>query len=363
MPKAETQAPRGSMTQDVATQVEKLKLRALTELEAVDGVEALEEWRVAFLGRRGELTQVLRGLSARPPGERRVVGAAANQAKEALEQGLSQRQQALRELEVDSRLASGAIDVTLPGWPTPSGGLHPTARTTRELCQVFGSMGFQVVEGPEVELDRYNFEKLNIPKHHPARDMWNTLWVDFVDEKGDRPMLLRTHTSPMQARVMERRDPPVRVIVPGKCYRYEATDATHEWQLTQIEGLAVDRGITFADLKGTLYEFARRVFGQERRARFRCDYFPFVEPGAEMAIDCFACDGQGCRICSDTGWIEIMGAGMVHPAVLEGVGYDPAVYTGFAFGIGVERVAMLKHGIDDIRHFYANDLRFLGQFS
>jgi phenylalanyl-tRNA synthetase alpha chain len=192
--------------------------------------------------------------------------------------------------------------------------------------------------------------------------MHDTFWVDYADENGDRPILLRTHTSPMQARVMEATRPPVRVVVPGKVYRYEATDATHEWQLTQVEGLAVDRGITFADLKGTLYEFARRIFGEERQVRFRCDYFPFVEPGVEMSIDCFQCGGGGCRICSDTGWIEIMGAGMVHPRVLEGVDYDPSVYTGFAFGMGVERIALLKYGIDHIRLFYSNDLRFLRQF-
>jgi phenylalanyl-tRNA synthetase alpha chain len=221
-----------------------------------------------------------------------------------------------------------------------------------------------VVEGPEVEWDHYNFEMLNIPKGHPARDMWNTLWVDYTNDAGEYPMLLRTHTSPMQARVMEAQRPPVRVIVPGKCYRYEATDATHEWHFYQVEGLAVDEGITFANLKGTLYEFARRLFGEERQIRFRCDYFPFVEPGVDMSIDCFACDGQGegCRICRDSGWIEIMGAGMVHPKVLAGVGYDPDKYTGFAFGLGPERIAMLKYGIDDIRHFYANDLRFLRQF-
>jgi phenylalanyl-tRNA synthetase alpha chain len=223
-------------------------------------------------------------------------------------------------------------------------------------------MGFDVQEGTEVEWDRYNFDMLNIPKEHPARDMWDTFWIDYKNEAGERPMLLRTHTSPMQARIMEGTEPPVRVIVPGKCYRYEATDATHEWHFYQVEGLAVDEGITFADLKGTLFEFARRIFGAERRVRFRCDFFPFVEPGVEMAIDCFKCGGDGCRICGDTGWIEIMGAGMVHPKVLEGVGYDPRKYTGFAFGMGVERICMLRHGIDDIRHFYSNDLRFLRQF-
>ena len=213
-----------------------------------------------------------------------------------------------------------------------------------------------------MEWDRYNFEILNIPRDHPARDMWNSLWIDYRNQDGDHSMLLRTHTSPMQARVMEGMRPPVRVIVPGKCYRYEATDATHEWHFYQVEGLAVDDGITFADLKGTLYEFARRVFGPERKVRFRCDYFPFVEPGVDMSIDCFSCQGRGCRICKESGWIEIMGAGMVHPRVLEGVGYDPSKYTGFAFGLGPERIAMLKYGIDDIRLFYSNDLRFLRQF-
>jgi phenylalanyl-tRNA synthetase alpha chain len=223
-------------------------------------------------------------------------------------------------------------------------------------------MGFDVAEGPEVEWDHNNFELLNIPKDHPARDNFNTLWIDYEDQNGERPMLLRTHTSPMQARIMQRVKPPVRVIVPGKCYRYEATDATHEWHFSQVEGLAVDKGITFANLKGTLYEFARLIFGLDRKVRFRCDFFPFVEPGVDMSIDCFACKGSGCRICSETGWIEIMGAGMVHPKVLQGVGYDPNIYTGFAFGMGIERIAMLKLGIDDIRHFYTNDLRFLKQF-
>ena len=342
--------------------VDDVKAKATQELAAADSQEALERWRVAYLGRRGLLTQILRGLGSLAPEERRKVGAASNEAKSALQDSLARKEDALREVEVSDLLERDAIDVTLPGRPVSTGGVHPTTQTIREICDVFATMGFQAVEGPEVEWDRYNFEKLNIPKDHPARDMWNTLWVDYTDENGDRPMLLRTHTSPMQARIMESQKPPVRVVVPGKCYRYEATDATHEWQLTQVEGLAVDKGITFTDLKGTLYEFARRVFGEERRVRFRCDYFPFVEPGADMAIDCFACGGEGCRVCSGTGWIEIMGAGMVHPTVLEGVGYDPNVYTGFAFGMGVERIAMLKHGIEDIRLFYSNDLRFLRQF-
>ena len=349
------------MSEETAVErVEALERKALEELDRAGSAESLEDWRVAYLGRRGQLTGILRGLGSLTPEERRSTGAAANRAKTALEDGLQRRLESLRRPEADG--AADAIDVTLPGRPVEAGGLHPTTLIVREICDIFVSMVFQVVEGPEVEWDRYNFEMLNIPKDHPARDMWNTLWVDYTDENGDRPILLRTHTSPMQARTMEKQDPPVRVVVPGKCYRYEATDATHEWHFYQIEGLAVDQGITFADLKGTLFEFARRLFGAERRIRFRCDYFPFVEPGVDMSIDCFACSGRGCRICSETGWIEIMGAGMVHPKVLEGAGYDPSVYTGFAFGMGPERIAMLRYGIDDIRLFYSNDLRFLRQF-
>ena len=349
-----------SETAGGVSRVDELAARALSELESAADSRALDEWRVSFLGRRGELTALLRGLGSLPADERPAVGAAANAARRALERALSEREDAIRRADADAE--ADAIDVTLPGWPAPRGGLHPTTRIVREICDAFAAMGFGVVEGPEIELDRYNFEMLNIPKDHPARDMWDTLWIDREDAGGERSMLLRTHTSPMQARIMENTRPPVRVVVPGKCYRYEATDPRHEWHFYQIEGLAVDRGITMSDLKGTLYEFARRVFGENRKTRFRCDYFPFVEPGVDMSIDCFLCDGSGCRVCGRTGWIEIMGAGMVHPKVLEGVGYDPHIYTGFAFGMGPERISMLKHGIDDIRLFYANDLRFLRQF-
>tara|TARA_B100000405_G_scaffold290841_1_gene241167 strand:- start:154 stop:840 length:687 start_codon:yes stop_codon:yes gene_type:complete len=227
------------------------------------------------------------------------------------------------------------------------GRLHPSTTMIREIVEAFNEMGFQTVEGDEVELEKYNFDMLNIPADHPARDQWDTIWIDS-DQHDD--LLLRTHTSPMQARVMEKNDPPVRVIVPGKCYRYEATDATHEWHFNQIEGLAVDTNITFADLKGTLYEFVKKIFGPSRKVRFRCDFFPFVEPGVDMSIDW---NGR---------WIEIMGAGMVHPKVLEAVGYDTEKYTGFAFGMGPERISMLQNEITDIRHFYSNDLRFLSQF-
>ena len=352
------------MTPASAQSIQELTERAISELAGLDTQEGLEQWRVAYLGRRGGLTTILRGLAQLDLEQRRQLGALGNQAKNTLEERLSQRTQEINQLLLARAAAEERIDVTLPGRPAITGGLHPTTQVLREICNAFVGMGFSIVEGPEVEWDHYNFEMLNIPRGHPARDMWNTLWVDYRDEQGQQPMLLRTHTSPMQARVMEATDPPVRVIVPGKCYRYEATDATHEWHFYQVEGLAVDQGITFADLKGTLYEFARRLFGEERRVRFRCDYFPFVEPGVDMSIDCFACDGhgEGCRICRDSGWIEIMGAGMVHPHVLDGVGYDTEKYTGFAFGLGPERIAMLKYGIDDIRHFYTNDLRFLRQF-
>ncbi len=343
--------------------VESARATALAELAAAETDEQIEAWRIAWLGRRGQLTQVLRGIRDLSPDERRSVGAAANRAKNVLEQSLAQRQGDLARAKSEAEDLADAIDVTLPGWPTPIGGLHPTTQMLREICDAFASMGFDVVEGPEVEWDLYNFEMLNIPKGHAARDMWATLWVDEPDKDGDYPMLMRTQTSPMQIRTMQERKPPVRVVVPGKCYRYEATDATHEWHFYQVEGLAVDRGITFADLKGTLYEFARRIFGEERQVRFRCDYFPFVEPGVDMSISNFKDPKTGKRpINRDEDWIEILGAGMVHPKVLEGVGLDPQIYTGFAFGMGPERIAMLKYGIEDIRLFYSNDLRFLNQF-
>ena len=358
------QLTESSAQPPTAESIEEITISASAELDRLENLEAVDQWRVSYLGRRGTLTTVLRGLSSLEVEERRTVGALANQAKNTLEERLEERVRQINEAALTRSASQDRLDVTLPGRPALEGRLHPTTQIVREICSAFVAMGFGVVEGPEVEWDHYNFEMLNIPKGHPARDMWNTLWVDYEGPAGEQAMLLRTHTSPMQARVMENREPPIRVVVPGKCYRYEATDATHEWHFYQVEGLAVGEGITFADLKGTLYEFARRMFGEERQIRFRCDYFPFVEPGVDMSIDCFACegDGNGCRICRDSGWIEIMGAGMIHPKVLEGVGYDTERYTGFAFGMGPERIAMLKYGIDDIRHFYSNDLRFLRQF-
>ncbi|MBI4492121.1 MAG: phenylalanine--tRNA ligase subunit alpha [Chloroflexi bacterium] len=343
---------------DVQVRLEALRNRAVAELRAVQDEADLERWRIAYLGRRGALAEVTRGLASAPASERPRLGQAANQAKQTLEQAFAECEQRLKVAALERALQAERVDVTLPGRPPALGRLHPVTHVMEQVVRLFERMGFQVAEGPEVETDYYNFEALNIPRDHPARDIWDTIYV--------RPpeILLRTHTSPVQARVMEQQQPPVRVVVPGRCYRYEALDASHEWMFYQVEGLAVDEGITMADLKGTLTAFARQMFWPEVRTRFRCDYFPFVEPGVEMSISCHACKGQGgpCAVCRGSGWLEILGAGMVHPRVLEKVGYDSERYTGFAFGMGLERIAMIKYGIEDIRLFYSNDLRFLQQF-
>lgn len=346
----------------MSPEIEELKQNALRELETVTSLKELESWRVRYLGRKGELTMILRGLAELPPEERKVIGAPVNVAKANLEDSFKQKEQSLREVQLAALAEGKAIDITLPGRPFPTGRLHPITQTLHEICDIFVSMGFQVVEGPEVEWNYYNFEALNIPNEHPARDTMSTSWVDFETEGGDRPMLLRTHTTSVSARIIETMSPPIRVVAPGKVYRYEASDATHTPMFYQLDGLAVDKGITMADLKGTLYEFARRFFGEDRKVRFRCDYFPFVEPGVEMAIECLVCSGNGCRLCGNSGWIEILGAGMTHPQVLQCGGIDPEVYTSFAFGMGIERLPMLRYGINDIRLFYGSDLRFLRQF-
>ncbi|MES0329721.1 MAG: phenylalanine--tRNA ligase subunit alpha [Dehalococcoidales bacterium] len=347
---------------DHLEQIKVLKEKALSELTTVDNAEKLAIWRVKYLGKKSRLTNMLRGLASLAPKERKEVGSHANELKESLSESLRQKEQTLFEAKLSSLAGERAIDVTLPGRRLTPGRLHPITQVIYEICDIFVSMGFSVVEGPEVEWDYYNFEALNIPKEHPARDSMQTLWVDYKSEEGKRNMLLRTHTSPMQVRVMEKEKPPLRIVVPGRVFRYEATDATHIPMFHQIEGLAVDKNVSMSDLKGTLYEFARRFFGEDRKVRFRCDYFPFVEPGVEMAIECAVCKGDGCRLCGLSGWIEILGAGMVHPKVLERVNIDPDVYTGFAFGMGIERIPMLRYGIDDIRLFYSSDLRFLRQF-
>jgi len=343
-------------------QLGELKLNALKELEAITSIKELELWRVHYLGKKSELTMMLRSLATLPVEERKAVGAQANRVKSDLAEGLRQKEQTLREVQLAGAAEEKRLDITLPGRPYPVGHLHPITQTLYEVCGIFISLGFGVLEGPEVEWDYYNFEALNIPKEHPARDSMSTSWVDFEAESGERPMLLRTHATSLTARAVESCRPPIRLVEPGKVYRYEASDATHTPMFYQIDGIAIDEGITMADLKGVLYEFARRFFGEGRKVRFRCDYFPFVEPGVEMAIECSVCSGTGCRLCGNTGWIEILGAGMAHPQVLERGGIDPEVYSGFAFGMGVDRLPMLRYGIDDIRLFYSNDLRFLSQF-
>jgi len=343
---------------------EGLRAEALAALDSARAPVAAEAWRVEWLGRQdGRVTALLRSVREQPADQRAAFGAGANGLKAALEAAFEAKGEALRKAELETLATTEALDVTLPGRPRPLGRLHPVTQTMRDSLAAFAEMGFRTVEGPEVEWAYYNFDAARIPEDHPARDMWDTIWVDtFID--GQRKMLLRTHTTPNQIRVMERSQPPIRVVVPGKCYRQEATDATHEWMLTQIEGLAVDEGVRMSDLKGTLYAFAQRLFGHDRKIIFHHSYFPFVEPGVEMAIDCFICRGAGtdCRTCHGTGWIEILGAGMVHPEIIDKAGYDSSRVTGFAFGMGVERVALLRWGIEDIRHFYQNDLRFLSQF-
>ncbi|MGH2535497.1 MAG: phenylalanine--tRNA ligase subunit alpha [Thermomicrobiales bacterium] len=340
-------------------QIEAIRDQATTALEQVAALSELDAWERAFLGAKGELTRFLRGLGSLPPEDRPDAGRAANALKVALESIFEERRAALRTVEIDRRLTADAIDVTLPGRPVDIGYAHPVSIMIRELSDIFALMGFQTVFGPEVETGHYSFDLLNIPSDHPARDVWDTIIVD-TDESE---IVLRPHTSPMQARVMEATEPPVRVVVPGRAFRYEAVDASHEWMFHQIEGLAVDEHITLTDLKGVLEEMARQLFGPERRVRFRCDFFPFVEPGVEFAVDCAICAGAGCRVCKQTGWLEMGGAGMVHPNVLRGVGYDPERYTGFAFGLGIERIIMMKYGVNDLRAFAANDLRFLAQFA
>ena len=320
-----------------------LEKNTLDKLTSINNTQELSELRTQLLGRNGELTQILRSIGDLDANERKLAGQVSNALKKKLEQVLDQKNTDL----VSAQLADlESLDVSLPGKYKPIGRLHPITQTLRHILDVLRRLGFTVVEGPEVELSAYNFDKLRIPENHPARDMWDTFWID----KEDESMLLRTHTSPMQIRYMETHEPPIRVAVPGRCYRYEATDMTHEWMLQQVELLAIDKGISLADLKGTLHEFARQIFGSDTEVMLRNSYFPFVEPGVELAVKF---RGK---------WLEIMGAGMVHPEIIENAGYDSSVYTGFAAGMGIERIAMAVYEVDDIRHFYTNDLRFLSQF-
>ncbi|MCD6345003.1 MAG: phenylalanine--tRNA ligase subunit alpha, partial [Anaerolineae bacterium] len=327
-------------------ELEQIRTTALQALDEATTQEELEAWKKRTLGRKGAVTLQTRSIGKLPPEDRPTFGQRINAIKQELEAIYTTRAQAMRHAELTRELASGAVDVTLPGRPVTPGHLHLTTQTLRQIYAIFARMGFEVYESPDVELETYNFDLLNIPAYHPARDMWDTFWVD------DR-RLLRTHTSPGQIRVMRERAPePLRVILPGKCYRYEQITARSEHQFYQIEGLAVGRNITMTDLIGTLTQFTSLFYGAERQTRVRSSYFPFTEPSIEVDMDCILCGGKGCPVCKHTGWLEICGAGMVHPVVLENGGYDPAVWNGFAFGLGVERPAMMKYHVKDIRYFY-----------
>jgi phenylalanyl-tRNA synthetase alpha chain len=347
-------------------QLKELEQESLDALEVAENSGALTEWNRRYLGKKGALTQMLRSVGQLPKEERPAFGQTVNQVKVKLEAAYEVRVEVVRQAEMERELGRGAIDVTLPGRPVGPGHLHITTQTLRQIYAIFAEMGFQIYESPEVETDEMNFGLLNMPPHHPARDMWDTFWI--TDEASTQGVLLRTHTSPGQIRVMRehanaRSDPkPIRVILPGKCYRYEQITARSEHQFYQVEGLAVGHNIRMTDLTGTLTELARRLYGGERRIRIRSSYFPFTEPSIEADIDCILGAGEGCRVCKYSGWLEIAGAGMVHPVVLLNGGYDPDEWSGFAFGMGVERPALLKYEIDDIRLFHGNDLRFLRQF-
>lgn len=337
--------------------LEALRAEAEQSIQGATDLETLKQLRVKYLGKKGELTAVLRGMSELSAEERPVIGKLANEIRQTLERLLDVKEASLEAAAMEARLKEETIDVTLPGVPRPLGSIHPLSAVIQQVENIFIGMGFEVAEGPEVEKDWYNFEALNMPKDHPARDMQDSFYIT-------REMLLRTQTSPVQVRTLLAKEGtvPVRMICPGKVYRRDDDDATHSHQFTQIEGLVVDRGVSMSELKGTLLAFAKQMFGEDHEFRFRPSYFPFTEPSMEMDMSCMVCEGEGCRICKETGWIEILGAGMVHPNVLEKSGYDAERYTGFAFGMGVERIAMLKYGIDDIRYFYTNDLRVLRQF-
>ncbi|MGM0920925.1 MAG: phenylalanine--tRNA ligase subunit alpha [Bacillota bacterium] len=338
-------------------QLKQLQLEALEKIQTANDLKSLNDIRVSYLGKKGPITEALRGMGKLSAEERPLMGALANEVRESIATSIAAKQEGLEEAAVEEKLAAETIDVTLPGRPVRSGNHHPITAVIEEIEDLFLGMGYSVEEGPEVETDYFNFEALNLPKGHPARDMQDSFYI--TDET-----LLRTHTSPVQARTMQKYkgQSPVKIICPGKVYRRDNDDATHSHQFTQIEGLVIDENISMSDLKGTLEAFAKKMFGEDREIRLRPSFFPFTEPSVEIDVSCFACGGHGCNVCKGTGWIEILGAGMVHPNVLEMAGFDSKKYSGFAFGMGPERIAMLKYGIDDIRHYYTNDVRFLKQF-
>ncbi|MFD2610870.1 phenylalanine--tRNA ligase subunit alpha [Paenibacillus gansuensis] len=338
--------------------LEALKAEALQELQQVASQQELNELRIKYLGKKGPLTEILRGMGALSAEERPVIGQVANEVRGAIEEVINAKQAAYEQAETENRLKAETIDVTLPGRPYAQGAMHPLNKVIQDIEDIFIGMGYTVAEGPEVESDYYNFEALNLPKDHPARDMQDSFYIT-------EDILMRTQTSPVQIRTMESRkgEVPVKVICPGRVFRRDDDDATHSFQFHQIEGLVIDRNIRMSDLKGTLLQFVQEMFGKQTQLRLRPSFFPFTEPSTEIDVTCVQCGGEGCRVCKQTGWLEILGGGMVHPNVLEKGGYDPKEYSGFAFGMGVERIAMLKYGVDDIRHFYTNDLRFLKQFA
>jgi len=337
-------------------QLTKLQNEAREKIAFATTSEEVEELRRYYLGKKGPLTQILRQMGSLPAEQRPVVGRLANETRDLIAQLISEQKARLAKVELARTLEEERIDVTLPGRSLIPGNRHPLSIVMDEICEIFTSLGFEIVEGPEIETEWYNFVALNIPPDHPARDDHASFYI--TDD-----ILLRTETSAVQIHIMETRQPPIRVIAPGRVYRRDAVDRTHSHTFHQVEGLLVDEHVTFADLKGTLDTFAKRMFGSRVQTTFRPHYFPFTEPSAEVDISCFLCEGRGCSVCKGSGWIEVLGSGMVHPAVLENVGYDTERFTGFAFGMGVERLAMLKFGIDDMRLFYENDLRFLRQFA
>ncbi len=336
-------------------QLEALRQKALEELQTLSSAKEVEDFRIRMLGKKGELTGLLRGMGALPAEERPVVGQMVNELRALLEEKLGAREAALAQAAKAERLAAETIDVTLPGEQRTVGGLHPLNVVLEDLIDIFRSMGFDVVDGPEVETDYYNFEALNVPADHPARDMQDTFYLA-------ENLLLRTQTSAAQIRTMENRKPPIRIICPGRVFRADEVDATHSPVFHQVEGLVVDKGITMCDLKGVLEQFAREIYGPETKVKFRPSFFPFTEPSVEVDVTCSECGGKGCRVCKGSGWIEILGAGMVHPRVLSGCGIDPEEYSGFAFGIGLDRLTTTRHKISDIRLLFENDVRFLDQF-
>ena len=335
--------------------LQKIREEAIHQIESSGELGKLNDVRVAFLGKKGELTAVLKGMKDVAPEDRPLVGQLVNETREAIEKKLDETKQKLEAAQMELKLKHEVIDVTLPAKKNRVGHRHPNTIALEEVERIFVGMGYEVVEGPEVEYDYYNFEALNIPANHPAKDEQDTF---YINDK----ILLRTQTSPVQVRVMEQKKPPIRMIAPGRVFRADEVDATHSPSFHQIEGMVIDKGITFSNLKGTLTQFVQKLFGKETKVKFRPHHFPFTEPSAEMDVSCFKCGGKGCRFCKGSGWIEILGCGMVHPHVLEMCGIDPEEYTGFAFGVGLERIALLKYEIDDMRLLYENDIRFLKQF-